>query len=100
MTAAWHPSPICLYSRYVNWLRILFRFTADEAHDGISVPTLIQPITMLLDATSVAGRSDCHMCMITRDVNLDRSVLECEAELTAVTDNDQNWRTHYECILA
>ena len=32
---------IRLYSRYVDWLHILFRFTADEARDfsnGISAP--------------------------------------------------------------
>jgi pre-mRNA-processing factor 8 len=71
--------PIRLYSRYVDRLHILFRFTADEARDLIGVQRYL---SANLDPTNnVIGYNnkrcwprDCRMRLIKHDVNLGRAV--------------------------
>ena len=70
--------PIRLYSRYVDRLHILFRFTADEARDLIQRYLSANPDPTNNNVIGYNNKScwprDCRMRLIKHDVNLGRAV--------------------------
>ena len=70
--------PIRLYSRYVDRLHILFRFTADEARDLIQRYLSANPDPTNNNVISYNNKrcwpQDCRMRLIKHDVNLGRAV--------------------------
>jgi pre-mRNA-processing factor 8 len=70
--------PIRLYSRYVDRIHILFRFTADEARDLIQRYLTVQPDPNNQNIIGYNNKRcwprDCRMRLIKHDVNLGRAV--------------------------
>ena len=70
--------PIRLYSRYVDRLHILFRFTADEARDLIQRYLSANPDPTNNNVIGYNNKRcwprDCRMRLIKHDVNLGRAV--------------------------
>lgn len=70
--------PIRLYSRYIDRIHILFKFTADEARDLIQRYLTVQPDPNNQNVIGYNNKRcwprDCRMRLIKHDVNLGRAV--------------------------